>query len=68
MFKANLLIDLMAKNKLQTKCDTEMVQLFEQMSLDNREAIDQNFSKDVLSRDNLSLGAQRQLETLLKVF
>lgn len=68
MFKANLLIDLMAKNKLQTKCDTEMVQLLEQMSLDNREAIDQNFSKDVLSRDNLSLGAQRQLETLLKVF
>ena len=41
---ASMLIDLMAKNKLQNKCDGEMVQLMEQMSLENREAIDQNFS------------------------
>ena len=45
-----------------------MVQLLEQLSLDNRQKIDQNFTQGVLSKENLSLGAQRQLENLCQIF
>jgi len=57
--KTSMLIDLMAKNRLQNKCDNEMVLLLEQISLENREAVDQNFSRETLSKKDLSKGAQR---------
>ena len=45
-----------------------MSTLLEQISLENREAIDQNFSNDVMSKASLSRGAQRQVDTLCNIF
>ena len=58
----------MTKNKLQTACGQEMIQLLEQISLENREAIDLNIPAAVLSKASLSKGAQRNFDRLMQVF
>ena len=63
-----MLIDLMVKNQLQNKCGAEMIQLLEQMSLENQQAVSCNFPLDIFSRANLSLGAQRNFDRIMQVF
>lgn len=58
----------MVKNQMQTKCGQEMTQVLEQISLENREAVENSFPLDVLSRANLSKGAQRTFDNILEIF
>jgi len=58
----------MMKNQLQNQFGAEMIQLLEQMSLENQQAIVCNFPLNVLSKKNLSLGAQRNFDRLIKIF
>ena len=58
----------MVKNQLQDKCGQEVIQILEQNSLENRESNGKNFPLEVLSKANLSKGAQRNFEKLMQVF
>ena len=57
----------MVKNKLQSQCGQEMVQLLEQISLENKEAVEQGLPSDLLSKANLSKAAQRNFDRLAQI-
>ena len=68
MTLASTLIDLMVKNNLQTECWQEMIQTVEQIALDNKMSAQLNFPLEVLSKSNLSAGAQRNFDNLMRIF
>ena len=57
----------MVKNSLQEQCGQEMIQLLEQISLENKESSEQNFPIKMFSKENLSRGAQRNFDNLMKI-
>ena len=57
----------MIKNKMQTEFTKEMVQVLEQNSMESQQTSQSYFPLELLSKQNLSMGARRNFDQLVEV-